>query len=926
MASRSSAPNEFNQNVALIEKSIAVRASNEVSVELRSAPGSGFVLEIVGVDNDPPVITVDSPVDGATLTTATVAVIGRASDALSGLAAVTCNGVAATIADARFQCDLTLAEGPHIIQVEATDVAGNRSARAVAVTVVLDTTPPAVTIRAPPNLTLFNTGPITVFGTIDDPEATVVVNGVAAVIAGGAFSASGVALREGANTITATATDRVGNAATASITVVLDATAPTVRIDTPSEGAVLSQPTVTVTGMVNDIVTGTVNAEDATVTVNGRPATVLNRSFVVSELPLKRGPNTIVAVAQDRAGNSGTAAVEVTLEEVAGQRVTMISGNDQAGIIGSTLPLPLVVRLSDLSGNPIANRPVTFAVSRGDGTVAAGAAQDRTVTVFSGSNGLASVLFTLGTRTGAGNQRVTARSVGFVGEAVFCASAVNSPPAGVKTLMSDPLTGAVGTALPMPFVAVVHDAGGNPVQGVPVIFEVVSGGGSLGGASSATILSNDDGRASVVLTLGPDPGVANNVVHARFEGLTGLPAVFTASAAVPGRAADTRVSGVVLDNANIPMERVTVSIAGTALKAVTTSDGQFTIPAAPVGTIHLHVDGTTTTRTGVWPHLEFVLTTVAGQDNTVGMPIYLLPLDTENAKVVGGSTDVTLTMKDVPGLSLTVFANSARFADGSRTGPVTITQVHFDKVPMAPIEGAAPRLTWTVQPAGVHFDPPARITYPNIDGLRPGQVVDIFSFDHDLGEFVSVGTGTVSADGSVITSDPGMGIRKAGWGYPQPPPPPTTEPEKDPCEDAAKKANERARTDGDMFGRIQACIAQAACKNRDQIKDPVLTDRVLPKFIDKWVNGTGDWPANNARCAAVPDPFCAALKAKYHITVDLADALNSEGCGSVAGWDAMMSLIDTCMFNESSGLAAVRPLITLWRNEVRDACLEHRGR
>jgi hypothetical protein len=79
---------------------------------------------------------------------------------------------------------------------------------------------------------------------------------------------------------------------------------------------------------------------------------------------------------------------------------------------------------------------------------------------------------------------------------------------------------------------------------------------------------------------------------------------------------------------------------------------------------------------------------------------------------------------------------------------------------------------WTVQPAGVVFDPPARITYPNVDGLRPGQVVDIFSFDHDLGLFVSSGTGTVSPDGAVITSDPGSGITKAGWGYPAPPPPP----------------------------------------------------------------------------------------------------------------------------------------------------------
>ncbi len=39
----------------------------------------------------------------------------------------------------------------------------------------------------------------------------------------------------------------------------------------------------------------------------------------------------------------------------------------------------------------------------------------------------------------------------------------------------------------------------------------------------------------------------------------------------------------------------------------------------------------------------------------------------------------------------------------------------------------------------------------------------MYSFDHDLGQFVSIGTGTVSDDGMVLASDPGVGIIKAGW-------------------------------------------------------------------------------------------------------------------------------------------------------------------
>jgi hypothetical protein len=39
----------------------------------------------------------------------------------------------------------------------------------------------------------------------------------------------------------------------------------------------------------------------------------------------------------------------------------------------------------------------------------------------------------------------------------------------------------------------------------------------------------------------------------------------------------------------------------------------------------------------------------------------------------------------------------------------------------------------------------------------------MYSFDHDIGSFVAIGTGTVSDDGRVIASNPGVGVLKAGW-------------------------------------------------------------------------------------------------------------------------------------------------------------------
>jgi hypothetical protein len=39
----------------------------------------------------------------------------------------------------------------------------------------------------------------------------------------------------------------------------------------------------------------------------------------------------------------------------------------------------------------------------------------------------------------------------------------------------------------------------------------------------------------------------------------------------------------------------------------------------------------------------------------------------------------------------------------------------------------------------------------------------MYSFDHDIGSFVAIGTGTVSDDGLLIRSNPGVGVLKSGW-------------------------------------------------------------------------------------------------------------------------------------------------------------------
>lgn len=765
-------PATVNGNIFTAAISLNEGVNNITVVATDTVGGQTTANVTATLDTIAPTITILSPSAGQRFDVPNVTVTGDVGDA-NGVAAVTVNGSPAPLTSDHFEVNVPLQLGDSTLVVQATDNVGNVSTASVTVNhfVRLD-----VSIATPAPQALFRENTITVTGTADARATAVSVNGVDAALSGGVFTASDVPLHEGGTLITATARNDAGSVGTASITVLRDTSAPTVHIDSPTESAMLNNSAVNVTGMVNDVVSGTVNGEQVTVTVNGIRATVTNRTFFVPDLLLVRGLNVITAVARDQAGNESQNQISVNVQDAAGQQhLIMVSGNSQTGVIGTMLHDSLVVQAVDAYGNPLPGRGLTFTVRRSDGLLRAGTQEGQTVNVETDANGQAGVQFQLGTRLGVGNNDVAVTAPGFNGELIFSHSSTVGQPKEISgaMVMGETARGLVGSQVPMPFQIIVTDQGGNPVAGVPILFTIEQGGGSIGGESSVTLPTDSDGRAAVFLTLGPQPGIGNNVAKATFQGLAGAPVFFTATGITPGAVTQTRVSGIVLDNAHVPIPNATAKIVGSDLSAFSDEQGQFVIPNAPVGTITLIVDGRTSTRPETFPFLAFQMLTIAGQDNTIGMPVFMPPLDTAGIKTVGGNQDVTLTMAGVPGVAFTVFAHSVTDQQGQPyVGPLSISQVHADKVPMPPPNGTAPKLVWTLQPAGLHFNKPIRVQLPNTDGLAPGQVLEIFSFDHALEQFVSGGMARVSADGSVIVSDPGFGIHVSGWGAPQPPPPP----------------------------------------------------------------------------------------------------------------------------------------------------------
>ncbi|HEX7284991.1 MAG TPA: hypothetical protein VF532_02355, partial [Candidatus Angelobacter sp.] len=684
----------------------------------------------ISLDKTPPAITISSPPAGTTVNVASVTISGTVSDSGSGLSNVTCGGVAATVSGSSFSCVQSLAAGTNNIQVQAVDAAGNA---AVASTTVAFVRPPQITITSPANSALFNQSPITVTGTVADTGAQVTVNGISAPVTGNSFLAT-VPVQEGISTITAVATNTDGSTGTASVQVNLDTTPPHVAIYSPADKFVTTDTTVTVTGLVNDIVVGTVNPLQATVTVNGVAAQVANRSFSVSGIPLSPGSNTIHATAVDAAGNAATATVTVVRQQAGTPVVKVFSGNNQSGAIGTPLPQPLVAQVLNAFGQPVANVPVIFRVTAQDGALGPDLPGVSDIAVNSDAQGQATVQFRLGTHAGAGNNLVEASATGIAATAVFSASATSTGAALVNVDSGNNQFGVVGQALPLPFVAVVTDNGHNRIPNVPITFTVKNGGGNINGQSSATMNSDGDGRVEAVLTLGADAGVNNNLVEVSFPGNAGFAAAFTATGRTAGPAAATTISGIVLDNSNQPIPGVTMRLfqlnkgpsgnlpqqVGTPVQA--DGNGQFVISPAPVGVFKLMADGGTASRPGVWPTLEYDIITIPGQNNTVGSPIYLPQLNPNSKVCVTASSGGTLTIPEVPGFALTIAPGSATFPGGSRTGCVTVTPVNMDKVPMVPGFGQQPRFVVTIQPVGTMFNPPAALTIPNVDGLAPRAV------------------------------------------------------------------------------------------------------------------------------------------------------------------------------------------------------------
>jgi adhesin/invasin len=361
-------------------------------------------------------------------------------------------------------------------------------------------------------------------------------------------------------------------------------------------------------------------------------------------------------------------------------RLRATAGDGQAGTVGQQLPVSLTVRVEDASGGAVAEQPVVFRVLSGGGTLANGAG----VTL---ADGTASELWTLG--ASAGSQQVEARatvaSTGAVLADTFTAVAGAGAGQAITVVGSAARTGSAG--LPVDSLVIrVTDQFGNPVAGHPLVWTVVSGGGSIAG--SAATDAGGVGKGAWMLGT-----VVDSAQQARVFAGVSLSADFTAIATLPAGTAVTVVAG------NGQTGTAGQALADSLAVMVALPDGRPVVgvnvhwaPSPGSGSVSPAVarTGANGRAAGRW-----TLGTVAGTQLVTAL--------------VSGASSAAITATAVAGApaTMTAISGSGQTAPPGQTLPAPLV-VELRDAFGNPVAGWA--VQWTVDSGGGSVSPPSNPT------------------------------------------------------------------------------------------------------------------------------------------------------------------------------------------------------------------------
>jgi len=172
--------------------------------------------------------------------------------------------------------------------------------------------------------------------------------------------------------------------------------------------------------------------------------------------------------------------------------LSAVPGSDgQTAVVGTALPTPIAVLVMDQFGNAMSNVTVAWTVIGNGGTVSS-------ATSVSGSNGQATVVWTLGPTAGVDSLRASLPS----GTSIIIMATATAGAFDHLVLVSGDAQSVLAGTPTAPFFVRAVDANGNAVSGVTVGW-TFTGGGTLSSNSSTT---DAQGLASTTFTTSITPG------------------------------------------------------------------------------------------------------------------------------------------------------------------------------------------------------------------------------------------------------------------------------------------------------------------------------------------------------------------------------------------------------------------------------------
>src|SRR5690606_27902786 len=227
--------------------------------------------------------------------------------------------------------------------------------------------------------------------------------------------------------------------------------------------------------------------------------------------------------------------------------------------------------------------------------------------------------------------------------------------------------------------------------------------------------------------------------------------------------ADTTLAGQVRDTDDNPLPGVTVKILSSGQTAITDAGGTFAIPNPALGDQTITIDGRSIPEEVTQNEKSFSIVTMNvtlgnEQKNILERTIYLAPqyLDgTETEVSIGEAAFVSST--HAPGVSIEIPANKITFPDGGRAGTINILEIPASKTSIELLEEAEPTKVFALEPSGVKFSEPVKLTLPNNNEFPVGTELVILSKNSQTGNWEFDGAAKVT-DSNTIETKPGMGI------------------------------------------------------------------------------------------------------------------------------------------------------------------------